>query len=390
MIIPKLAIRNILGAGIRTWLNVIVLSFAFVTIVWTQGLYRGMSRQVVHATVEAEYGGGQYWQENYDPLDPLTLEDAHSVIPESLNSLIENGQATPILVIQGTMYPNRRIQPVLIKGIDPQQKILIIPSYFLDTEKEEFPALIGTRMAKSTGLKVGDEVTIRWRDANGTFDARDVRIIQIMNTTVQSIDQGQIWIPLNMIQTLTQMENEASIVVVEKELAAIPEVSGWTFKTLHFLHTDIREMVQSKSAGATVMYFILIFLAMLAIFDTQVLSIFRRRKEMGTFMAMGMTRFKIIQLFTLEGALHGVLAALVAAAYGIPLLTLFASKGWALPDSMDDWGFAIGEKIFPAYSVGLVVGTTVLVLIITTIVSFLPTRKIAKLEPTDALRGRMS
>jgi ABC-type lipoprotein release transport system permease subunit len=390
MIIPKLAIRNILGAGIRTWLNVIVLSFAFVTIVWTQGLYRGMSRQVVHATVEAEYGGGQYWQESYDPLDPLTLEDAHSVIPESLDSLIENGQATPILVIQGTIYPNRRIQPVLIKGIDPRQKILTIPSYFLDTEEEEFPALIGTRMAKSTGLKVGDEVTIRWRDANGTFDARDVRIVQIMNTTVQSIDQGQIWIPLNMIQTLTQMENEASIVVIEKELTAIPEVSGWPFKTLHFLHTDIREMVQSKSAGATVMYFILIFLAMLAIFDTQVLSIFRRRKEMGTFMAMGMTRFKIIQLFTLEGALHGVLAALVAAAYGIPLLTLFASKGWALPGSMDDWGFAIGEKIFPAYSVGLVVGTTVLVLIITTIVSFLPTRKIAKLEPTDALRGRMS
>ena len=107
-------------------------------------------------------------------------------------------------------------------------------------------------------------------------------------------------------------------------------------------------------------------------------------------MAMGMTRLKIIQLFTLEGALHGVLAAIVAAAYGIPLLILFSKNGWALPGSMDDFGFAIGERIFPAYSVGLVIGTTVLVLTITTIVSFLPTRKIAKLEPTDAIRGRMS
>jgi ABC-type lipoprotein release transport system permease subunit len=35
-----------------------------------------------------------------------------------------------------------------------------------------------------------------------------------------------------------------------------------------------------------------------------------------------------------------------------------------------------------------VLGTTVLVLIVTTIVSFLPTRRIAKLKPTDALRGR--
>jgi putative ABC transport system permease protein len=31
-----------------------------------------------------------------------------------------------------------------------------------------------------------------------------------------------------------------------------------------------------------------------------------------------------------------------------------------------------------------------LVLGITTIVSFLPTRKIAKLKPTDALRGKLS
>ena len=107
-------------------------------------------------------------------------------------------------------------------------------------------------------------------------------------------------------------------------------------------------------------------------------------------MALGMTRFKVIQLFTLEGALHGVLAALVAAAYGIPFLTWFANTGWALPDSMDDYGFAIGEKIFPAYSIGLVVGTTLLILVITSIVSFIPTRRIAKLKPTDALRGKIS
>jgi len=31
-----------------------------------------------------------------------------------------------------------------------------------------------------------------------------------------------------------------------------------------------------------------------------------------------------------------------------------------------------------------------LVLIVTTIVSYLPTRRIAKLKPTDALRGKMT
>jgi putative ABC transport system permease protein len=390
MIIPKLALRNILGAGIRTWLNVIVLSFAFVTIIWTQGLYQGMSRQSVRATVDAEYGGGQYWQENYDPLDPLSLEDGHGPIPESLKTLIQEDQATAILVIQGTIYPNGRIQPILIKGIDPRQKILSLPSVALDTDEAEIPAFIGTRMARNTGLKVGDAITLRWRDVQGTFDARDVQIVEIMNTTVPTVDQGQIWVPLETIQELAQMPNEASLIVLQKDSKVFPEVPGWNFKSRYFLRYDIRELVQSKSAGAMILYFILILLAMLAIFDTQVLSIFRRRKEMGTLMSLGMTRWKIIQLFTLEGALHGVLAAIVAAIYGIPLLTLFAKKGWALPGAADSYGFAFGQKIFPVYSAGLVLGTTLVVLIITTIVSFLPTRKIAKLKPTDALRGRMS
>jgi ABC-type lipoprotein release transport system permease subunit len=61
-----------------------------------------------------------------------------------------------------------------------------------------------------------------------------------------------------------------------------------------------------------------------------------------------------------------------------------------MPQGMDSYGFAIGEKIFPIYSIGLVAATTLIVLVITTIVSYLPTRKIARLKPTDALRGRVS
>jgi ABC-type lipoprotein release transport system permease subunit len=390
MIIPRLAIRNLIGAGLRTWLNALVLSFAFVVIIWTQGLYVGMAEQVTHATVDAEIGGGQYWQENYDPYDALSLPDAHGIIPAPLQNMIDTGRAAPILILQGTVYPSGRFIPVQLKGIDPEQNILTLPSDSLKTSGEEIPALIGSRMAQNTGLKTGDSVTIRWRDANGTFDARDIQIARVMNTTVQSIDQGQIWLPLPLLQELSDMQNQATIVVAAQNTKDIPAVSGWTFKDLDFLLADINNIVQSKTAGASILYFVLIALAMLAIFNTQVLSIFRRKKEMGTLMALGLRRSKVIQLFTLEGALHAVLAAVVAALYGIPLLTTFAENGWAVPQAMDSYGIAIGEKIFPSYSAGLVIGTTILVFVTTTIVSYLPTRKIAKLKPTEALRGRIS
>ena len=168
--IPRLALRNILGAGIRTWLNVVVLSFAFVAIIWMQGLYIGMGKQITHAMTDAEYGGGQFWQKNYDPNDLLSLPDAHGVIPSPLESLIDHGKATPVLILQGTIYPKGRMQPVLLKGIDPEQEILSIPSQFLAGDGDELPALIGSRMAKSTGLLEGDSITGR-RPSQAKFNA---------------------------------------------------------------------------------------------------------------------------------------------------------------------------------------------------------------------------
>jgi len=368
-----------------------VLSFSFVAIIWTQGLYKGMGDQAVHSMIDVEYGGGQYWHEKYDPYDPLSIQDAHGIVPAPLKKMIDNGQATPVLITQGVIYPSGRFQSVLLKGIDPSQTIISLPSGFLDFEGEKLPVLIGSRMAKSTGLKVGDTVTLRWRDAYGTFDARNAMIVHLMSTTVQSVDEGQLWIPLKKMQELTRMEDETTLIIVSKDAVNPPaDVRGWEFKSLDVLLKNIRELVEVKTAGASIMYVILLLLAMLGIFDTQVLSIFRRRKEIGTLMAMGLTRARIIGLFTLEGAMHSVLAAIVAAVYGIPLLIYFAKEGWAMPQAIDSYGFAIGEKLFPTYSAGLVIGTTLLVLLVTTIVSFLPTRKIAKLKPTDALRGKLS
>ena len=390
MIIPRLALRNLLGAGLRTWLNVVVLSIAYVAIIWTQGFNIGLYDQISRAQIDAEYGGGQYWHENYDPYDPLSLQDAHGVIPPLLQEWIEQGKATPVLITQGTIYPDGRIRTILLKGIDPEQRILAIPSQFLNEEREMIPALIGGRMAKSTGLQIGDYVTLRWRDKDGTFDATDVEIIQIMRTSVQSIDNNQIWIPLEKLQKMTQMDGEATLVVMNKQVKTEERIQGWPFQSLDVLLKDLRDMMEARTVSRGILYVILLFLAMLAIFNTQVLSVFRRRKEMGTLMALGLTRAKLILLFTLEGAMHGVLAAVIGAIYGIPLLIYFTIEGWALPESMDQYGIAIGDKLYPIYSAALIIGTIVLVLIVTIIVSYIPTRKISKLKPTDALRGKLA
>jgi ABC-type antimicrobial peptide transport system permease subunit len=128
---------------------------------------------------------------------------------------------------------------------------------------------------------------------------------------------------------------------------------------------------------------------MLAIFDTQVLSIFRRQKEIGTYIALGYTRKQVVGLFTVEGAMHAIFAAIVAAAYGIPFLAWQAKIGLTMPVDTSEFGIAIAQTLFPVYSVGLIVTTTLIVLIVTSIVSYFPSRKIAKMNPTEALRGKI-
>jgi len=393
MVIFKLALRNILGAGLRTWLNVLVLSLAFVVIIWLQGLIQGMNDEAMTTMIDMEYGGGQYWHQNYDPYDPLTLEDSHAPLSPALAALVAKSQASAVLLTSGAIYPEGRVQMVCIKGIDPNQQIVQLPSEVLKTnDPDVIPALIGARMAEQTKLRVGDSVTVRWRDINGTFDATEFQIVQIMKTTAQSVDTGIIWIPLNTLQDLLQAPGQASVVTVAKDLTDLPQGDDtWVFRNHEYLLSDIIALVKNKSAGSSIMYLFLLFLGLLAIFDTQVLAMFRRRKEMGTLMALGMPRGKVIGLFTLEGALHGLLALVVGALYGVPLLWLTAVKGMTFPqETIDSMNLALPSTLYPSYGVPLVVGTTLLVFMTVTIVSFLPTRRISKLKPTDALRGKMA
>ncbi len=390
MVMIKLAFRNLVGAGLRTWLNVGVLSFTYVLIIWHQGLFSGMYQQASRDVIKDEAGGGQYWVEGYDPFDPLTLEESHAMIPYALSDLIQNQRATPILIRQGTIYPQGRVQPALIKGIDPQQTVLDIPTAALNQKDVELPALVGKIMAAKNGLEVGDTLTLRWRDVHGTFDAADAEIVAIMQTNVPTMDLGQLWIPLDRLRDMSHLEDQATLVVVDQKPFAHADQAGWHFKDHDYLLKDIQAMIKSKRVGSAIMYAILLFLSMLAIFDTQILSIFRRRKEIGTLMALGMIRAKVITLFTLEGMLHGMLGIAAAALYGIPLLIFTANKGIPMPSTAEEYGYALTTRLFPIYSIGLIGLTIGIVMLTVTIVSYLPSRKISGMQPTEALKGKLA
>jgi len=389
----KIAIKNLLGAKLRTWLNVFVTALSFFMIILFSAMYDGMREHAKQVTIDTEIAGGAYWHPEYDPMDPMTFEDAHSIIPRDLKLLVDQKKAVPVLVSQASIYPNGRIMPVIMKGITPEQNIVNMPTEMLVGHEEvTIPVLIGRGMAKDANLEVGDAFTIRWLDADRTYDADEGTVVHIMDTENFKLDMGHIWVPLKKAQTMLAMEEEATYVTYAEGLSVVKNKHDWIPRDVKYLIRDMEALIKADEPNAAIMYIILLCFAAMGIFNAQVLSIFRRGREIGTLMALGMTRTRVVGLFTLEGGLNAFLAAIMTVILFGPLLWYFGNNGiWLGVDYSDGaMGIIVEKYLIPVYSVGLVVTTTIIVSIIVLIVSYLPSRRIARMKPTDALRGKVT
>ena len=389
MLAFKLAFKNLFGAGLRTWLNVCVLSIAFVIIVFYNGMLDGWNKQARRDTKEWEIASGQLWHVLYDPYDSYCLQDAHAPISANLQKHIDKGEITPVLITQATAYPQGRMINVLLKGIATDQKIVKIPTEKMHVKNDGIPVVIGKRMASSAGLKTGDNLLIRWRDRNGTFDAKEVTIVDVFRCNVPAVDNNQIWLPVEVLRDMTGLTNEATLLIAGDAYDK-KNIDKWVFKDENVLLKEIDDIIKTKKASSSIISILLLAIALLAIFDTQILSIFRRQKEIGTYIALGMTRGRVIRIFTIEGSAHSILAIIFGIIWGAPLLGYFQKAGIPMPSVADAAGVAISDSIFPYYSMGLIMASVLLIIISATIVSYFPTRKISKMKPTEALKGKLA
>ena len=385
----KIALKNLLGARLRTILNVFVTSFSFFVILLMSGMYDGMLQHAKNVTIDTEIAGGAYWHPNYDPLDPMSFEDAHSVIPNEIKMLVNQQKAFPVLVSQVSIYPGGRIMPAILKGIPPDQNIVNMPTQSLNGfDDGTIPVLIGKGMANDTKLNVGDSFTIRWLDVNSTYDADEGTVVYIMDSQNFKIDMGHIWIPLDITQSMLAMEDQATYVTYNKGLTEVNNKGEWINQDVNYLVQDMEAMIEADKPGAQIMFMILLALAAMGIFNAQVLSIFRRGREIGTLMALGMTRLRVVSLFTLEGGLNAILSVMATLIIFGPVLWYFGTSGIPLPIDYSEMGLIMAKRLIPVYSIGLILSTTILVSIIVLIVSYMPSRKISHMQPTDALRGK--
>jgi ABC-type lipoprotein release transport system permease subunit len=379
-----MAFKNLMGAGLRTWLNVSVLAFCFIVIVFYNGFINGWQKQGRLDAENWEFAQGHLQHSDYDPYDVFTITDSHGTLPET-----DTKNLTPVLIRQATVYPGGRMNPVIIKGIPSNQDVINLPINLLEKSDADIPVLIGKRMAEASKLSMGDIVLLRWRDKNGTYDASNITVAGIFDSDVVTIDNGQIWMSIDKLWELTGLYNEATLYIANEEYQPKP-IDGWEFQSLDMLLKDFDSAVQAERIGSVVIYLVLLAIGLLAIFDTQVLSIFRRQREIGTYIALGMTKYQVLKIFTVEGGMYSILAGAIGLIIGAPLFYYTSSQGINLGNLGDEIGARMATIVYPSFGLALYLGTFLLLVFSATLVSFLPARKISKMNTVDALKGKMS
>ncbi|PIQ99119.1 MAG: lipoprotein releasing system transmembrane-like protein [Nitrospinae bacterium CG11_big_fil_rev_8_21_14_0_20_45_15] len=384
--IAKLAWIQFLRQGARAWLNVAVTGLTLVTLIFMTSLLNGFQLQASKNLKSTDVGGGHYRLPDFDILSPTEWEDQTFSPPPFLKNLSDTEKAE-VLVLQGQLFPNRRLYPVQLRGIDLKQKLLDLPLEPLSRQEngnEYIPVIIGTRMSERSRLQKGDSAVLRWRDRLGVIDARDAKVIEVADFLNPRVDEGVVWLSLDRLRIMTRREGEVSWVTVTHNLGSDKHLE---FLEPATLMSDILNLLKQDRRNAKVLWAILLFLAGTSVYNSQILNVFKRQKEIGAMMAFGMESRTIIGLYTLEGTISGFGAIFFAFIFGVPFYYWFQSVGLDI-SHLSASTMPVRERIFLDFHFSEMLWITLIMLSVVIFSAWRPVQKIARLEPTVALRGK--
>jgi ABC-type lipoprotein release transport system permease subunit len=258
---------------------------------------------------------------------------------------------------------------ISIRGIKYNQKILSLPTSDLNQKNEKgIPVLVGKRMLKSLRLKVNDTFTIKWRDSKGVFDAREFIIVKVMDTINPRVDNNTIWIGIKNLEKMLVTNKMASLIVIKNynliSKNLVEKNNKWITKSKDELTNWVKVLIEKDENWVNLIYSLLLFLSGIGLFNTQILSVYKRKKEIGTFMALGMRNYQITIMFTLEGIIITLFGFIGSIIIGFPFFYWTVTSGLPMGHA-EGVGIPIPEKLIPHYTSWVVITTFLIIFIVT-------------------------
>jgi len=258
----------------------------------------------------------------------------------------------------------------------------------------EVEALIGTGVAKSMNVKVGDGLTILAVTSDGALNGIDVQIAGIVNTGFKDLDDRYLRITLPSAQRLLQTQRVTNMVIgldrtenTDAVAAALaPRLRGLPQEMTMRKWIDLAayyKQVRTLFSGIFVFLGVIVFfMVLMASVNTLLMAMFERTREIGTMLAMGTPRSWIIALFMLEATLTGLLGAAVGLIGGNLLGMALNASGLHLPPPP---GTNVPMLFKVLHEPGLMIGSSVMVMVSLALASILPAIRASRLKIAEAL-----
>ena len=245
-------------------------------------------------------------------------------------------------------------------------------------------ALIGSVLASRLQLDVGETFVLR---AEG--QQRRYRVAGIYETGVRDIDQVRIYMHLGEARSLLKKPTGASFIqVAVKDRDRAPQdalvmeevfrhgAQSWQEREKTWLEVFRALRVSSALTVSTI-----ILISGLGMFNTLVMIVIEKTKEIAILRSMGYTRRDIARIFLWLGVIVLIAGTVLGWALGAGV-TYGVSK---LPIRIR--GIFSTDNFVVAWSIWHYVAATVTAAVIVMTAALIPARRAARLEPGDIIRG---
>lgn len=397
-----LALRNILRQRRRSGIALAAIGFGVVALVLAAGFIEWIFWAMREDTVRSRLGHLQVSRPGYQ--DAGRADPFAYLLPEQSEALTTLERApgvravAPRLSFSGLVSRGESTLSFIGEGVDPAKEAFFSRGVIVTAGEPlsaDDPAgiVLGAGLATSLGVGVGDTVVLLANTPSGGINAVEARVRGLFSTITKAYDDSALRVPIAMAQELLRTRGAHVWVVLldRTELTAPildrlrqePSLSGYEIVPWTALADFYNKTVVLFSRQVGVVRLIIAVIIVLSITNTMMMSVLERTGEIGTSMALGTRRRRVLRLFLAEGALLGAIGGIAGLAIGYGAALAISAVGIPMPPPP---GMARGFTGEILVTPALALDALALAVLTALAASVYPAWKASRLVIVDALR----
>ena len=397
-----LAFRNVVRQRRRSLIGVLSVAFGVVCLILAAGFIEWVFWAMREGVIRSRIGHVQVVRPGYlqsgraDPFAFLLPDLAPQ--REAIARIAGVETVAPRLLFSGLASLGDSTISFIAEGISPERErglgryVLILDGRDLSADDPKGITL-GQGLAANLEAKIGDKLVLVANTQTGGINAVEATVRGVFATAAKAFDDAALRVPLPLSQELLRVSGSHMWVIllddtnrtqeIRNALAARFGKDGLEFVPWYDLADFYNKTVGLFSKQVGVMRLIIAFIIVLSILNTQMMSVLERTSEIGTSMALGVTRAQTLRRFLLESLVIGLIGGLLGLVVGMLLALLISAIGIPMPPPPGMARSFIGEirVTWP-----LAADAISLALITTLLAGIYPAWKASRMEIVDALR----